>query len=76
MKNQYRTKELSEAAALLTKGQQIVDIERQGRICWFIFNNKELCEDLANKFFFSDLSVNARDYFESVKRLKNRIFTY
>jgi hypothetical protein len=75
MKNQYKTKDLAEAAALIVEGQQLTCIERDGRICWFIFENKEFCESLSNRFFFGGLLVNAREYYETMNRLKNRIFS-
>ena len=75
MKNEYKTKDLAEAAALIVNGEQISRIEREGRLCWFIFEDKDKCENLSNKFFFGGLLVNAREYYEAMTRLKNRIFS-
>lgn len=74
MNNEYKTKDLAEASALLTKEQKLLRIEREGRICWFVFENRASCQQLSNKFFFDDLLVSARKYYESMMRLKNRIF--
>ncbi len=71
----YKTKDLAEAAALITEGQQLDHIVREGRICWFIFNNKNQCESISYNFFFGGLLVNAREFYEMVNRLKNRIFS-
>lgn len=70
----YKTKDLAEAAALITSGQQLQRIDREGSICFFIFANKGDCKMLSNKFFFGDLQVNAMSYYENMNRLKNRIF--
>lgn len=74
MKEEYKTRDLAEAGALIVEGQQLKRIERQGQICWFIFENKQKCEELSNKFFFGNLLVNAREFYETLARLKNRIF--
>jgi len=72
---EYKTKDLPESAALLYKNQKLIRIEKQGRICWFIFSDKQLCENLSKEFFFGELMVNAREYYEAVIRLKHRIFS-
>lgn len=74
MKQVYKTKDLAEATALITAGNVLLNIEREGKICFFIFNNKEKCVETSNKYFFGTLTVNARDFYESMVRLKNRIF--
>lgn len=76
MNNTYKTKDLAESAALIVEGQNLLKIEREGRLCWFIFENKEKCIELSNKFFFGGLLVNAREFYEATTRLKNRIFAY
>lgn len=70
----YKTKDLSEAAALIVKKLPLISIEREYTICWFVFENKKECQLVSNQFFFSELLVNAREYQEAMARLKNRIF--
>lgn len=70
----YKTKDLSEASMLIVKGQQLLTIVREGHICWFIFDNKEVCEKLSNQYYFSEVLVNARIFHEAMSRLKGRIF--
>ncbi|HWY80063.1 MAG TPA: DUF5659 domain-containing protein [Candidatus Sulfotelmatobacter sp.] len=74
MNNTYQTRELSEAAALLLNKQRLVEIKREKKVCWFIFDNQKECERISNEFFFGELMVNARTYYEAITRLKNRIF--
>jgi len=71
----YKTKDLGEASALLTMRRILVDIEREGKICWFVFTDKKRCEEISRQFFFDTLLVNAREYYDSMGRLKNRIFS-
>ena len=70
----YRTKELSEAAALIVSKQRLIQIQRQGKICWFLFENAQKCQEISDEFFFGELMANAREYYETITRLKNRIF--
>lgn len=72
----YKTKDLPESAALIYKKQELLRIDRQGKICWFVFQNKNECEILSREFFFGELTVNAREYYEIIVRLKHRIFSY
>ena len=70
----YRTRNLPEAAMLIVNGQQLLTIERDGSICWFIFSNKEICDQLSNKYYFAEVLVNARVFYEACSRLKGRVF--
>lgn len=74
MNQEYKTKDLAEATALITTGNSLIGIERDGKICFFIFENKEKCIEISNKYFFGELTVNARNFYEAMVRLKNRIF--
>lgn len=73
--SEYKTKDLAEAAALITKQQKLTGVAREGSLCWFLFENKEICGEVSNQFFFGELLVNAREYHEAITRLKNRIFS-
>ncbi len=70
----YKTKDLAEASTLIVKGQQLSTIEREGRVCWFVFINKKGCEELSNNYYFGEVLVNARNFHEVMSRLKGRIF--
>ncbi len=72
----YKTKDLGESAALIIKNMKLVQIDREGRICWFVFESKVECKKLSSEFFFGELLVNAREYYEVITRLKHRIFSY
>ena len=76
MEDDYKTKDLGEAAALIVKKQRFIRIDREGRICWFVFENRQECERLSSDFFFGELLVNARELQEAIKRLKHRIFSH
>ena len=71
----YKTKDLAEGAMLLVMKRNLLEIEREGHICFFVFENKKRCEELSRQFFFDTLLVNAREYHEALTRLKSRIFS-
>lgn len=72
--NVYKTRDLAEAAALLSSDGILLEVERQDGVCWFVFDQSSICASLANKFYFGELLVNARTFHESMNRLKNMIF--
>jgi len=74
MKNVYKTRDLAEAAALLVTGEQLMDVEREVNVCWFVFQDQGGCRNAVNQYYFGELLVNARAYREAINRLKNMIF--
>lgn len=75
MDREYLTRDIGEAATLIVKKKKLIRIDRDNRICWFVFENIEECKKLSSDFFFGELLINARDYYEALGRLKNRIFS-
>ncbi|MEK7571661.1 MAG: DUF5659 domain-containing protein [Patescibacteria group bacterium] len=71
----YRTKDLGEASMLAVKKQKLTTIEKEGRICWFVFENKKECEQLANDYNYNEVLIDARSFHEAMSRLKGRIFS-
>ncbi len=73
--NYYKTRDLAESAALLVCKKHLVRIDRMGKVCLFVFENKSDCEQIANDFYFGTLTINAREYYEAITRLKKKIFS-
>lgn len=74
MKNEYRTRDLAESSALIVYKQQLLRMEQEGHTYWFVFVNKNECEQISSRYFFGELLVSAREFKETMDRLKNRIF--
>jgi hypothetical protein len=72
--NFYKTRDLAESAALVISKQHLIEIQRIGKTCWFIFEDKQTCTRISNEYFFGELMVNAMDFHQAITRLKNRIF--
>lgn len=73
-KNEYLTKDLHEAAAVLAEGQKLLRLDPQDDHFLFIFQGKEKCEEIANAFWSGELKVSAKKYADSLRTLKDRLF--
>jgi len=73
---EYKTKDIGECSALVTSGQKIINIQRDGKLCWFVFEHTNKCEEISREYFFGNLQGNLRQYNEAMNVLKNRIFSY
>lgn len=74
MNNHFLTKDLQLAALLYAKGAGFTGVNRSGRLCWFVFENHDICEKLQQKFFAKTVEVNAKDYADALRTLKDLVF--
>ena len=74
MKTTFKTKDLSEATALLTLGSKIVGTEKVDKTIWFIFEDEPKSQEIVKEFWFGECLVNARSYHDSLNKLKTLIF--
>lgn len=72
--DEYKTRDLGEAAALVCDLVKLLRLQKESKFYWFIFTNKSLCEQLANEYWSGDLKINARQYNEALRSLKDRLF--
>lgn len=72
--DEYATKDLGEAAALVCGFAKLLRLQKENKFYWFVFANKTLCEQLANEYWSGDLKINAKQYNESLRSLKDRLF--
>jgi len=71
---EYKTKDLGEAAALLSNSVRLLRLEKDGNIFWFVFDEKTKSERLSDKYWSGDLMVNAKGYDNALRTLKDRLF--
>lgn len=74
MSDFYKTKDIGEAAALLTVGHRIREIQRTGKLVFFVFDNTPEVKSDSQEYFFGNLTAQARDFYANLKMLKHRIF--
>ena len=74
--NPFQTYDLGISAALISTGFQLADLDKSNnRKVLFIFNRDEGIDDAVNEYWSDRLQVNARDYFETIKMIKSRIYS-
>lgn len=73
-KETYKTKDLWEAGALVINHLPLVSIEREGKVCFFVFDDKSKADAIAREYYFGSLKVDAYKYQEAISRLKRQIF--
>lgn len=77
MKKDFRTKDLAEAAALDASGLPISGLEpaADGRSFLFVFADPAQAQDISRRFWSGELHLSARAYSDSLRRLKDRLFS-
>ena len=75
MNNTYKTKDIGLASALISIGQKLIEVSREGKICWFLFEDLDKCIDLDKKYWFGELLINAKTYKQSLDQLKSIVHT-
>lgn len=75
MGQRHKTKDLHEAAALVTCGCRLAEIEKMGSVAWFVFEDEVGCRRLADEFYFGGLTGNLKLFSENLKTLKGRLFS-
>lgn len=74
-KDVYLTKDLGESSALLCKSAVLVSLQKESNFYWFVFRDKELCQKISREYWFGELLVNARKYYEEMRGLKDKLFS-
>lgn len=73
-KNEYKTRDLHEAAFLYAKNKKLLRLEGEGREFWFVFDQAEDCELLASSYWSKEAVVIVKEYVDALRTLKDRIF--
>lgn len=72
MEKEFRTKDLYESAFLYSQGQELVRLEKDGNVFWFVFTDRGVCSQLSNEYWSGKSS--AKIYADAIRTLKDRIF--
>ena len=71
----FETFDLGLAAALISKGQELHDMTSEGKKYKFVFEEEKECKEMADGYWNDTVKVPARKYFDTVKMLKNRMYS-
>ncbi len=72
----FTVKDLYLAGFIYASGVPFVGTKREGRVCWFEFENREKCVDLQKMFLSREGIVVGKDYSDALKTLKGVIFDF
>jgi len=73
MNNKYTTKDLGEAAVLLTRGFTLLNTEWRGEVAYFVFENYEEAKKLAYEYNFGGIEVPAKTFHDNMILIKRKI---
>ena len=68
------TKDLGEASLLYAKHKRLTKVNKDSGIVWFLFDDKNGCEALSEAFWRREVDVNAREFVDAMRCLKDMIF--
>lgn len=73
--NEYATRDLYESAFLFASNQKLLRLDKDGSCYWFVFDEASYCEYLVDLFWRRKAPIDAKTYADSIRSLKDRIFT-
>ena len=72
-----KVKDIYIAALLKVMGFKLAGMEQQDQVTYFIYEDKEKVQDFLNREYFTDsVKVNAKELFDTVREMKQRIKTF
>ena len=70
-----KVKDLAYAAVLKLKNYKLQNIQWEGQIGWWIFEDDGTAEDVLRSFINGELTGNLKKYDEAIKTLKVMLFS-
>jgi len=71
----YKTRDLFEAAFLYGSHHDLIRVDQdEGERCWFVFDAE--CKSIALTYWQGRATVNAKDYSDAIRTLKDIIFSH
>lgn len=75
-KENFSIADLGCTAALIGVGFELVSLDKQNpRKVLFVFKRKIGIDEVVNNYFLNRLKVDARNFFDTIKMLKNLIYS-
>ncbi len=75
-KEYFSSADLGLACALCTRGHNLVTLDKQDpRKVSFVFKKEVGIEEDVDAYWSNELETKARDYFDTLRTLKNRIYS-
>lgn len=74
MDNYWKTKDLYLAAFIYSQEIELVKVEKEGKVCWFNFGNKQKCDELQTLYWSNKGQAIPKIYSDAMRSLKDLIF--
>lgn len=71
----HETKDLYLAAVLYASGCRLQSNEWTGGKCLFYFENPKQCEDVVNRYYKNELTMNAKTLLDALQTVKGIIYS-
>lgn len=75
MDNVYKTKDIFEASFLYSKDIPLMGLQSGGKYFWFVFNNPQNSQELADQYWAKRAEGNIKSFVDSFKTLKDLVFS-
>jgi len=73
---QKKVKDLSYASLLKSQGYKLDDVLWEGKTAWFVFKDDGKAEEKLRSFINGDLRGNLKNFDDSMKTLKQMLFSH
>jgi len=73
--NIFSTRDISEGALLYCCNRKFIRMEHDAGKCWFVFEDKKLCQELINSYWRREALVDAKAFSDGMRTLKDLIFS-
>ena len=70
-----RTKDLYLASFLYSQGLKLYDTERDGKTCWFIFDDEDNFKLLVGLYWAREASCEPKSFVDAIQTLKDIIYS-
>ena len=70
-----RVKDLYLAAFFYSEGLELRNVEREGKVCWFLFSDKNKCDQLTNLYWKNQATSKTKSFTDAIRTLKDLIYS-
>lgn len=73
-KDTYQVKDLFIASLLYATGKKLLNLQKDNKFYWFIFEDKNGCNQIVSSYWRNEVTVLAKKYADALRTLKDMIF--
>ena len=73
-KDVYLVKDLFESAFLYASNAKLINFKKDGSYYWLVFKDRSLCENLIQRYWGREASIDPKSFADALRSLKDRLF--